>query len=86
MICTGLLNVVVVNVELRIWVRGASSLKCNADVARAERVEEHVLAPSTVVVERLVDDVPRVLRKYVSINVHILVADSEGTCTHRLGP
>ena len=48
-----LLDVVVVDVQLRVRVRRASRVERDLDEARAERVVEDVLAPGTVVVERL---------------------------------
>ena len=55
-----LLDVVVVDVQLRVRVRRARRLERDRDVGRAERVVEDVRAPRTVVVERLVHDVPGV--------------------------
>lgn len=49
----GVLDVVLVDVELGAWVGGARCLKSNADVGRAESVVEDIRAPGTVIVERL---------------------------------
>ena len=48
-----LLDVVVVDVQLRVRVRRAGGLKCDGDVGRVEGVVEDVRPPGTVVVEWL---------------------------------
>ena len=48
-----LLDVVVVDVQLRVRVRRAGGLKCDGDVGRVESVVEDVRAPGTIVVEWL---------------------------------
>ena len=50
---TGVLNVVLVDVQFGIGISLARRLQGNGDVALAERVVEHVLAEASVVVERL---------------------------------
>ena len=52
-LCAGLLDVVVVDVQLRVRVRRAGGLKCDGDVGRVEGVVEDVRPPGTVVVEWL---------------------------------
>ena len=52
-LCARLLDVVVVDVQLRVGVGCPRCFERNRDVARVEGVEEDVLAPGTIVVERL---------------------------------
>ena len=60
------LDVVVVDVQLRVRVRRAGRVERDLDEARAERVVEDVRPPGTVVVERLVDDIPGVCAGAIS--------------------
>ena len=55
-----ILDVVLVDVQLRIRIRRARSLERDLDVGRAEGVVEDVRATGAVVVEGLIDDVPAV--------------------------
>ena len=56
----GIFDIVVVDVELRIRVCGAGGIERDLNVLCAEGVVEDVRAPGTVIVERFVDNVPRV--------------------------
>lgn len=49
-LCTGVLNVVLVDVELGGGVGGSCSLKTDVDVCRSESVVEHIRAPGSVVI------------------------------------
>jgi len=59
-LCTGILNVVVIDVELGIGVGCTSGLEGNGDVANADVVVEDIGTVGTIIVERLVDDIPAV--------------------------
>ena len=63
-----ILDVVLVDVQLRVRIRCACGVERDLDVGRAEGVVEDVRAPSAVVVERFIDDVP-------AINLALVMTD-----------